>query len=69
LTLASLLERLRGLEVVHAACAFCDWRATGTVEETRQAFEQHACDHPKPEKSVRRRSGYVALVAASASVD
>jgi hypothetical protein len=32
-------------------------------------FEQHACDRPRPRTSARRRSGYLTLVAAGASVD
>jgi hypothetical protein len=53
-----LLARIRGEERLLSACVFCDWQATGTVEETQAAFAAHTCDRPKPVKPVRRRSGF-----------
>jgi hypothetical protein len=49
--------------------AFCSFVATGPLEEARRAFAEHECDRPKPTTTVRRRSRYLALVAADASVD
>jgi hypothetical protein len=50
-------------------CAFCSFVATGPLEEAGRAFAEHECDRPKPTTTVLRRSGYLALVAADASVD
>jgi hypothetical protein len=40
-------------------CAFCDFTIAAPVAKASAAFEAHTCDRPpKPEKSVRRRSGF-----------
>lgn len=40
-------------------CAFCSFRASGPVEEARQAFERHERDRPPPPAvSKRRCSGF-----------
>ena len=39
-------------------CAYCDFVASGTVKQARQAFAEHVCDRPRPTTTVRRRSGF-----------
>jgi hypothetical protein len=39
-------------------CAFCDFTISAPVETAHAAFEAHECGRPKPETSVRRRSGF-----------
>ena len=45
---------------VRVGCAFCDFAARGTVEETREAFAEHVCDRPRPTETKRRRGGFSA---------
>jgi hypothetical protein len=54
---------------VVASCALCEVEIRAPLEKAREAFEAHDCDQPKPTTTVRRRSGYLALAAAGASVD
>jgi hypothetical protein len=39
-------------------CAFCSLKVKAPLEETRQAFERHECNRPRPTSTVRRRSGF-----------
>jgi hypothetical protein len=44
--------------MVTSACAYCDFSVSAPLEQARQAFRAHHCNRPKPETTVRRRSGF-----------
>jgi hypothetical protein len=39
-------------------CYYCSFGVSAPLEQAREAFEEHACDRPRPETSSRRRRGF-----------